>query len=428
MVLLDFVRTLSPEKQRPTHLAPLAEVLERMLLQKVRALSSVATRHGKTTLIAHWIAYVLKKDPSLEIIYFTFSALFAQKQNREFRRLAQEAGIELSKDHNTITEWRTRQGGGVFVCSADQDVIGRGAHFVIIDDPIGGPEDADNPEVRENVDDKIIFLSTRVHPGGSVLVNMSRFHPDDPIGRREQQGWEHIKLPAINIDTNEPLWPERWPLEELLPLRKELAVKDPLERTWWAQFMGEPQPDGGNFFNPPARYNDLPGWGGARDGLGVDMAFSQSKAADWFAIVSVRLWSDTLYIRNVMRMKADMTTLEANIRAFWDMYGHCPIFSYVSGPEIGAAQYLWSKGINLQTMKARYNKLVRSQKTRDRWNAGKILIPEHAPWVSGFLTRLSAFRGIEGDQDDEIDALVSASDALIGSAVTVPRMFGKPRM
>lgn len=424
----EFIPALSPEYTNPTHLAPLVDVIERMDHEPIRTCSSVATRQGKTTTIGHGIARILKRNPRKEIIYFSFGADFAYKQNREFRRLALEAKVELSKDFSTIKEWRTTDGGGVFACSADQDVIGRGADYVIVDDPIGSPEDADNPEIRENVDKKIRFLTTRVHPGGSVLLNMSRFHPDDPIGRRT--GWDQISMPAI-LDAGTPqersLWPARWSLVELKRLRNELAVGDPAERTWWAQYMCQPLPDGGNLFNPPARYENVPNWAGYRDALGVDMAFSTSKSADWFALVAVRTYIDTMYVRNVYRVKADMGALESTIRAAWDAYGRCPIFSYMSGPEIGAAHYLQSRHIPVEVMKARFNKLIRSQKTRDRWNACKILLPQNAPWLGGFLQRLAQFRGVDDDPDDELDALVSVHDGMMSSGVTRPMTLGKPR-
>ena len=109
------------------------------------------------------------------------------------------------------------------------------------------------------------------------------------------------------------------------------------------------------------------------------------------------------------------------------MYGHGAIYSYVAGPEIGAVRYFAQNGIEIQGMPARFNKRVRAQRTIDLWNAGKILIPERAPWVASFLERTYSFRGIEGDADDEIDALVSAADGGMWSA-GVPRAFGSPRV
>ena len=81
---------------------------------------------------------------------------------------------------------------------------------------------------------------------------------------------------------------------------------------------------------------------------------------------------------------------------------------------------LRERGVPIAPMRARYNKLVRAERTIKRWNDGNIPVPEdHAvPWVKGFVHRLSCFRGHESDRDDdEVDALVSACDGAMGGAV-----------
>jgi predicted phage terminase large subunit-like protein len=84
-------------------------------------------------------------------------------------------------------------------------------------------------------------------------------------------------------------------------------------------------------------------------------------------------------------------------------------------------------GLPIAPMPARYNKLVRAQKTIRRWNDGEILVPAHAPWLQGFLHRVSLFRGHDRDRDDEIDAIVSMADAVLGGATTagVGRVGGR---
>lgn len=66
-------------------------------------------------------------------------------------------------------------------------------------------------------------------------------------------------------------------------------------------------------------------------------------------------------------------------------------------------------------MQAKANKLWRSTRTIARWNAGDILLPANAPWVTGFVKRMKEYSGNErSDDDDEIDALVSVCDAMLG--------------
>ena len=421
--LLDFVHDLSPDLEAPHHLSKLAALLERTENERdVRGLSSVCTRHGKTTLIGHFIARALKRNPKREFVYFTFEADFAGKKSREFRNLAKAAGVELSADFNTIKEWRTTAGGGLFACSVGQHVIGRGFDCVIVDDPLGSAEEADDPERRSEVDAAIRFLTTRVHPGGSVLINASRFHPDDPIGARMADDvikWDHVEAPAITYapdGSRTALWPARWPLELLDLKRAELKVGDPNERTWFAQYMGDPQPEEQNLFGQPTYYETLPTYGGWRAAHGADFAYVDSPGADFFAAVTGRIYGRKLYILEVQRHRLDATLLESTCKAILTKYGRSPIWSYQSGPEIGLSRLLAERGVPVGVMQARYNKLVRAQKTIRRWNDGEILVPQGADWLPGFLHRVRLFRGHEKDRDDEVDALVSVADAMLGGA------------
>ena len=430
----DFIPALSRELEDPHHLGPLKDILERMTTQPgVRGLSSVATRHGKTTTIRHAIIRKLKRCPKAEICYFTYGAQFSYKQNREIRRLAQEAEIPLSKDFNTIAEWRTAEGGGVFAMSTDQDVIGRGFDWVVVDDPIGNAVDADNPEVREEANAKIAFLTTRLHPGGSILVNASPFHPDDPIGRRKKSiteggpvKWEHAEMPAIldaGHDTERALWHDRWPLPALKQLRLELAVDDPAERTWWAQYMCDPRAESGDLFKSPGRYAALP-VAGFRLGLGLDAAYSAKPTADWFALAG-GMFTDSLgYLTHVERFRADEGEAKRRIRAFHDLWGvqvgTVPIFSYVSGPEIGMIANMHDAGLPVQALLARFHKVTRARRTIERHNAGTLLWPMSAHWVPGALSRFLGWRGHDGEMDDEIDAAVSLVDGMTHSGVTPP--------
>ena len=159
------------------------------------------------------------------------------------------------------------------------------------------------------------------------------------------------------------------------------------------------------------------------------MAYSTSKHADFFALVILRMWGSTAYVLRVSRLKADLNVLEMEIRRAWSLVGgRCPIFSYVSGPEKGACNYFAEKGIQINQMGARFNKLVRAQKTIDVWNDGRILVPE-GPEYDPFLNRVAAFRGVEADDDDEIDALVSGIDGGLWSNVTLAtRAVGRRRV
>lgn len=432
--LLDFIPALSPEFKRdgydgsPRHLSDWCAIIESAnRTDGVRALCDVPIRHYKTETTLHGIVWLLVQDPTREIIFLTHTLEAAQARGKRLRQIAESAGVGPAKGTNTITHWQNDRGGGVVVMSAAQSKIGYNCHALVVDDPID-EDAADDPEIREVVDKSIAHYTARCMRRGKpgpVLILMSRWHPDDPIGRRlSRGGWEYVHHPAILDEgqaTERAFAPNVWPLDELRKMRAELKQADPAERIWFAQLMGDPQPEGANLFGPPSRYESFPS-GGYRVAYGVDFAYTDAPGSDYFAAVAARVYGRKVYILDVQRHKLDAVQLEDTCRVMLAEHGRAPLWSYQAGPEVGLSRLLLQRGIPIGIMPARYNKLVRAQKTVRRWNEGDVLVPAHAPWGPGFLHRVSLFRGHEKDRDDEIDALVSMCDAVLGGGGVAPQI------
>lgn len=436
LTLLDLIPEISPEFRSPYHLRDWCDLIERAANgETVRGLCALPIRHFKTETTEHGAVRILLKDPTTPIIYLTHSHERANILGKRIRELAFAAGVGPARGHNVITQWQNEQGGGVVVMSAEMSRLGYNCGCLIADDPLD-EYGADDPKVREATDHTIAHYTARcMRKGkpGPVLIVMSRWHPDDIIGRRllrTARQWEYVHQPAIldeGLPEERAFAPEVWPLDELKAMRAELAEKDPTERLWWAQLMGEPRPMGTDLFGPATFYKELPTWGGYRKGFGVDMAYTVGEGADWFARAAARAYATKLYVLDVTRHKIDAHLIESTCKSDMNKYGRAPFFSYMSGPEIGLARVLQERGVPIGIMKARYNKLVRAQRTIKRWNQGDILLPEGALWVPGFVHRVSCFRGHEKDtDDDEVDALVSLADGVLGSAVAGgPMTMGK---
>ena len=432
--LIDLIPAISPEFTSQYHMVDWANLLQRAASEPIRALCALPIRHFKTETTLHGIVWMLLKDPTLRIIFLTHSFEAAQARGKRLRQLAEATPVGPTRGWNTIAEWRNDQGGGVVVMSADQSKLGYDCHVLIFDDPIDehGSEDV---RVREAVDATISHYTARCMrrgKSGAVLGVMSRWHPDDPIGRRlgrRAVNWEYIHHPAVideGLETERAFAPDVWDLPALKAMRAELAEKDPTERLWFAQLMGEPRPQGSDLFGAPTYYSALPEWS-YRKGYGLDMAYTVGDGADWFARVVGRAYGTKLYILDVVRHKIDTHLIESTCKADINKYGRAAFFSYMSGPEVGMANVLNERGVPITRMHARYNKLVRAQRTIKRWNDGHILVPSDALWLPGFLHRVACFRGREKDSDDdEIDALVSLSDGIMGGAAgSVVKTLGK---
>jgi predicted phage terminase large subunit-like protein len=396
----------------------------------------VPIRHWKSESTLHAIVWLLVQDPTLEIIFLTHTLEAAQGRSKRLRQLAEAANVGPAKGTNTIAHWQNDQGGGVVVMSASQSKIGYNCHALVVDDPID-EDAASDARIRDEVDKAIAHYTARCMRRGKpgpVFILMSRWHPDDPIGRRlARGGWTYIHHPAIideGLPTERAFAPLVWDLPALRDMREELKGADPTERIWFAQLMGDPRPEGADHFREPTRYAVLPTWA-SRTVMGCDFAFSRSDSADWFAACVLKIFSNHAYLLEMRRERLDPNLIESTLKAMQHKYGRCPIYSYQSGPEIGLTNVLLERGVPISRMHARYNKLVRAERTIRRWNDGNISVPEDAlePWAAGFLHRVQSFRGHENDSDDEVDALVSACDGGWGGGVgSTPKTLGRPRV
>lgn len=414
----------------PYHLREWCEQIERCLEGGVRALCSVPVRHWKTWTTIYGIAWLLKRKP-VRILVLVADHQRANEVGKMIRRTCELCGVGPVRGENLILDWKNEDGGGVCVMSAQQSGLGRDVDVLFVDDPLTEHTWGD-ATVREAVDHTIALYTARaIRDGkrGSVLLVMSRWSPDDPIGRRmlrKAETWTYIYHPAID-ENGRAFAPEVVDAETLTAIRRELAEQDPSERIWWAQYQNQPFVPGLEVFGEPARYIELPAFHGFRDAIGIDMSYSLKGSADYFALVVGRAYGGALFLRHSVRTHADLNAIELELGRAREMFGGLPVYSYVAGPELGAIQYLQSRGHRMMPMPARYNKLVRAQRTRGAWNGGKIQVPADESWEQ-FVRRIRLFRGAETDADDEVDALVSLYDGIIGSAVGAPTTGGRPRL
>ncbi len=429
--LCDWIAVASAGQHRaPEHLRDWCESIEACLNGGVRACCAIPVRHWKTWTTIYGIAWLLARKPKLRVIVMCADHERALELGKMIRRTCEMVGVGPVRGDNVIHDWKNEYNGGVCTMSAAQSRLGRDVDVLICDDPMDEHSSLD-PKAREAVDHGIAHYTARaVRDGqaGSVLILMSRWSPDDPIGRRITRTaceWAYVTHPAIS-DEGKPFAPEVMDLPLLEQTRRELAEQDPSERLWYAQFQQDPRVAGEAIFGEPTRYAELPAYHGFRDAIGIDMSYSMSKTADYFALVVGRAYGGALFIRRVVRMRADINTVENELHKALTDFGQCPTYTYVAGPEIGAVQYLASRGLRVVAIPARYNKLVRSQRTRVAWNGGKIQLPVGVE-NDGFIRRAQTFRGADGDQDDEIDALTSLYDGIISASSGAPSTGGRPR-
>jgi len=431
--ILDFIPRISPRYVTPHHLHDVTTALARARTEAVKICISVPPRFAKTETILHSLAWRLDMDntPDTEVAYVTYEANLAYSKSKKIQEMAMRAGIQLG-EKRAGHEWYTQGGAAVRATGVGGPLTGQGARLLVIDDPIKNREEAESPIIREKIWDWFTSTAlTRIEPGGSVVVVHTRWHDDDLIGRLGEgmagDDWEFINLPAV-LNEGGPLarslWPERWPMLELLSKQRLVGEYD-----WASLFMGQPRPKGGRLFQPPTRY-DLHDPDGYRYVIGCDPAATESTAADYSAIVvlGTKGRPGTLDHRcdvvDVWRGQVKIPLLVKILRAKSQEW-NAPVAVEAVGGFKAVPQMLRELAPKLRIFEITpsVDKFVRAQTCAAAWNDGRVRVPgvKVTPWVDPFVNEVGKFTGVKDPKDDQVDALVHAFGACAASA---PAMFG----
>jgi predicted phage terminase large subunit-like protein len=328
--LLPFVERFQPDYEAGWFHTDLCERLERFAAavarkEHPRLMLSVPPRAGKSTLASRMFpAWYLGHFPTHEFILCSYSGSLAMSFSRQVRAIMRDPSYHqlfktaLDPDSQSVENWLTTDGGGLLASGVSGAQTGKGAHVLLIDDPVKNREDADSETQRQATYDWYTSTAyTRLAPGGGVLLIQTRWHDDDLTGRlledmkRGADQWEVVTYEAIasqdepNRKKGEALHPERYGVEQFRRIRKAIG-----ERDWSALYQQKPVSDEGGYFNSTMfpRYSpaDMP----PRDEMTAytawDLAIGLKEENDFSVGVTVGLdRQDRLWVLDVVRGKWD---------------------------------------------------------------------------------------------------------------------------
>lgn len=432
--LADFIARMTPKHAPiPEHLARVVEIGEQTRQREVFATISMPPRFGKTITLAHLLAWRTLYDPACLNFYATFGADLSIHTSRIVRKLARQAGVPLSEEAQSVHDWRTIFDGGLKATSVGGDVTGRGCNggLVIADDLVKGREQAESKLARDRAWDWFRDdLMSRLEPGASLIVNMTRWHEDDVIGRlmRDPLGyeWTHIELPAVIGVDDQPadertdgdaraLWPAMYPLDRLAPIRLRG------EHGWWSLYQQRPFPRGGAMFKRAwfSIVDETPR--GGRSVRGWDLAATKDGDGAATAGVKIRHVGGRYYIEDVRWLRGSPHEVEKLIVDTAALDGKAVEQHLPQDPgQAGKAQrsYLASR---LAGYVARFSpetgtKELRAEPLAAQAQAGNVSIVR-ASWTDALLDELESFP--VGRMKDRVDGSSRAFAALIQTPIAL---------
>lgn len=231
-----------------------------------RLMITMPPRHGKSMLASEFFpAWYLGRNPDHYVVTATYAQELADDFGRKVKNQIEDPafqavfpGVGLADDSKSAKRFHIEgslggyehslaQRGAFYAVGVGGPLTGRGAHLLLIDDPVKNREDADSEIIRKKTKDWYTSTAyTRLMPGGRIVIIQTRWHEDDLSGwllaDHDHEGWVRLDLPAIN-EAGEALWPEQYDIESLEKIRQAIGPRD-----WSALYQQRPAPDTGDYF------------------------------------------------------------------------------------------------------------------------------------------------------------------------------------
>lgn len=392
-------------------------------------------RHMKSLLVsAIWPVWHWRRTAETRFIFSSYAMGLGIFQAQKRRKLIQSDWFNMSwpnavsirSDENQKTVIENSKMGFFKTTSTDSMIGGQGADIIVSDDP-QNPEKAASKVDRVSANSHVKYLfGTRFddpRKGRGVLC-MQRIHNEDAASELkkdlEENGEDicHITIPAvaekdetlvfpksgkvIHRKEGDLLWPSRFGMKEIERIRTTLGPYGAA-----AQLQQRPTPEGGGVvkrewfrrFQGHAQVQ-FKGWF-------LDTAVKDKQENDYTAAALVGMGRQGFYVIRMVRKRIQAALLEDFIKDLWAMEkaNVLSIEDKTSGQR--AIQYFQNNlKLPVHAYKPQGDKSYRLSLCTPLVAAGKVWLPESAPWVFDFLEELDQFP--RGSHDDQVDAFTHA--------------------
>lgn len=376
-------------------------------------------------------AFILGQDPSAKIICISYSDELAKTLARDFKRIMESTWYPKIFPHvhfskTTENELVTDQGGFRYATSVGGTLTGRGADFIIIDDPIK-PEEANSDNTRNKTNDwfqSTLFSRLDDKKRSVMIIVMQRLHINDLTGfALESGGFKKLSFPAIATgdavipvsatDTHhrkngEPLHAEYEDLNTLEQIRNQIGTYN-----FVSQYQQSPETPSGGLIKRkyirivdhyPERTKDGYWW------VSIDSALSTSETADYSALTLGYSDIQGHFVLDVKRGRWDYETLKSKALWYLKRFGQGVTFIVeAAGSGISLIEFMRKANLHCFHHRAKLDKVARASLVLPYFLAGRVHIcnvKSRNGWVEEFMNELLTFPN--GRHDDQVDSLVQA--------------------
>src|SRR6516164_7852752 len=418
------------------HLEVIADALTRVQQgESRRVIINLPPRHLKSLMASvAFPAWCLGHDPSVQILWVSYAQDLADKLARDCRGIMMSPWYRrifrtcLAPHRQAVEEFITTRQGYRLATSTGGVLTGRGADFILIDDPLK-PDEALSDAQRKTANDwfsHTLYSRLNDKRSGAIVIIMQRLHEDDLVGHvLAQEPWEVVCFPAIagadEVHRIETIWGPRWfrrrQGEALHPEREPLDTLDRIRRSvgeynFAGQYQQSPAPLGGGLVKAewfkryrenerPERFDRIvQSW---------DTANKATELSDFSVCTTWGIKGKNLFLLGVFRRRLEYPALKRAVREQQSLYCATEVLIEDKASGTQLIQELIVDGCHSVT---RYQpdceKIMRMHAQTAIIENGFVQIPEAAPWIAEYLHEMSVFP--KGKHDDQVDSTAQFLD------------------
>lgn len=419
------------------HLGAVCEHLEAVTRGAItRLLVNMPPRHMKSLAVSvFWPAWVWTRRPEKRFMFSCYARGLSLRDNLKCRKLITSPWYQerwgtvftLVKGLNTKERFENSCTGFRLATSVGGQATGEGGDFVVVDDPHNAREAQSEKKRKAVLDWWDQTMSTRLNDpvSGALVIVMQRLHENDLSGHvLTKGGYVHLKLPAAyegrktfstappnlglltqdpRTEPDAPLWPQRFDQAALQRLRQALGSYAAA-----GQLQQRPAPSGGGIFKlgwwqrygtPPEKGLTIQSW---------DTAFKAGEDNAWSVGQTWRVVEDGYYLLDLVRKRLEYPELRRELVACYEAWRPDAVLVEDKASGQSLVQEL-KRGTRLPLVPVRVtagDKTLRAHAVSPLVEAGRVFLPQQAPWLEAFLDELTRFPN--SAYADQTDALTQA--------------------
>ncbi|MGQ0586514.1 MAG: phage terminase large subunit [Gammaproteobacteria bacterium] len=431
------------------HIEAMCAAFEECLRGKIkRLIINVPPRSLKSlTGSVAFPAYVLGHDPTANIICVSYGQDLSMKLALDCRNVMTSRWYQaafntrLSPSKQGTNDFMTTRNGTRLATSIEGVLTGRGADFIIIDDPLK-PDEAFSDTHRKKVNnwyDGTLLSRLNSKVDGVIILIMQRLHMDDLVGHvLGQEQWKVLSFPAIAEKDEEfvyqtPYGPQRFVRragDVLHPEREPKIVLDQMrlrigEYNFAGQYQQDPIPPGGGMVkatwfktfdltNRPSNLRVIQSW---------DTASKQTELSDYSVCTTWGVEGNKIYLLDVLRARLAFPELKRAVQDMQRKFSASAVLIEDKASGTQLIQELRYNGMAVKEIKPTENKVMRMNAQTPQIESGFVHLPTSAPWLTQYVTEMTTFPYAK--HDDQVDSTSQALEWIAFDAMR-PRVSVQP--